>query len=181
MNTAAQFLIQILQAFVITGPRFHVDLFSKQFRYVGNHLVAFVGTLDKHLAVLFLPAAIDHLVFQLVTDLDRISHDVGFACFQHLDQPRRAFGYFHIQLQAFRAGEVLDQFVFVTHRLHLVLEIGGRAVERDGGYLALRLELRQVDRDIILLLLLLPGTITARQQQRRKKQKDNLIHFFLTY
>ena len=115
-DTAAQFDIEVFQPFEVFGSWFYIDIFSEQFRHVGDDLVALVGLLDQHLAVLFFPSAIDQLLFHAVADLDRVGDYIRLACFQHLDQLRRAFCCLDVQFQSFRAGEILDQFVFVTHR-----------------------------------------------------------------
>ena len=125
---AAQFDIEVFQPFEVFGPRLCIDIFSEQFRHVGDHLVAFVGTLDQHLAVLLFPSAVDQLLFHAVADLDRVGDNIRLACFQHLDQLRRAFCNLDVQFQSFRTGKILDQLIFVPHRLHLILEIGSRAV-----------------------------------------------------
>ena len=125
---AAQFDIEVFQPFEVFGSRLCIDIFSEQFRHVGDHLVAFVGTLDQHLAILLFPSAIDEFLFHAVADLNRVGDDIGFSRFQHFDQFGRTFGNFNIQFQTFRTGEILDQFVFVTHRLHLILKIGSRAI-----------------------------------------------------
>ena len=127
-DTATQFDIEVFQPFEVFGPRFYINVFSEQFRHVGDYFVALVGPLDQYLAVLFLLSAIDQLIFQTVADLDRVGDYICFACFQHLDQLRWAFCDLDIQFQSFRAGEILDQFVFIPHRLHFILKIGSRAV-----------------------------------------------------
>ena len=158
---SAQLHVEVVHPLGIFGLGLDVYLFSGKLGHVSQDRVALVGPLHEHLAGDGLLPAIDHLFLEVVADRHRIGDEIDLALVEHLDQLGIGPRHFQLQREAVRLGEVFRQVMLVAHGLHLVLEIGGGAVEGRRDNLASGLDprpIRRLCRGCLIGRALMPAT-----------------------
>ena len=121
--SSSEFLVQILQAVLVLGLRFHIDMLSYQFGHVGYQPPVLLLGLHEHLVREILRAAGEHSLAELGSDWHLICQQVHFSRVKHLYHLLQRRGHFQLHFHPLVGRHLFEQGVVVAHRLVAVNEI----------------------------------------------------------
>ena len=128
-DASTQFLVEVGQPVEVFAG-FGIDFLVEKFGHIsqGFHVLGAIA-LHQYLMGNDVFATKSYRILECLGDGQRIGDDIPLATKEHLYKFFRVLGCFHFEIQAERLGELLGQFVLISHRYAPIIEVGDGAVQ----------------------------------------------------